>query len=110
MSGIFDDIDRTNSEPKSHTESSYHFLNRVARPEWELVRNLIDGWFSHYPQAAQADLRSRLRDDDYAQHIGAWWELYTYTLFRRLGHQVSIHPVLKNTRRQPDFLVTRDEV
>jgi hypothetical protein len=36
--------------------------------------------------------------------------LYTYTLFRRLGYQVSIHPELTNTSRQPDFLVIRDDV
>jgi hypothetical protein len=110
MSRIFDDFERTDPAPASDMESSYHFLNRVARPQWELVRNLVEEWFSDYPVAAQADLRSRLQKDDYGQHIGAWWELYTYTLFRRLGYQVSIHPELKNTSRQPDFLVTRDEV
>lgn len=110
MSRIFDDFDRTDPAPASDTESSYRFLNRAARPEWELVRNLVDEWFSEYPVAAQADLRSRLQDDDYVQHIGAWWELYTYTLFRRLGYDVSIHPVLANTSRQPDFLVTREDI
>ncbi|ORB87509.1 hypothetical protein B1987_13675 [Mycobacterium kansasii] len=110
MSRIFDDFERTDPGPASDMESSYHFLNRVARPEWQLVRDLIDEWFSEYPEPAQPDLRSRLKDDDYVQHIGAWWELYTYTLFRRLGYQVSIHPVLINTGRQPDFLVTREDV
>ncbi|WP_407689718.1 hemin-binding protein [Mycobacterium sp. HUMS_1102779] len=110
MSRIFDDFERTNLAPASDTESSYRFLNRAARPDWGLVRNLIEDWFTEYPVAAQADLRSRFQDDDNIQHIGAWWELYTYTLFRRLGYQVAIHPVLENTSRQPDFLVIRDGV
>jgi hypothetical protein len=110
MSRIFDDFERTDPAPRSDAESSYHFLNRVARPQWQLVRNLIEEWFSEYPVAAQADLRSRLQDGDYVQHIGAWWELYSYKLFRRLGYQVSVHPALTKTSRQPDFLVTRDEV
>lgn len=106
MFRIFDDFDRTDPAPASDTESSYQFLNRVARPGWDKVRDLVDDWFSGYPIAEQADLRSRLQDDDYVQHIGAWWELYTFTLFRRLGYQVSIHPALVNTSRRPDFLVT----
>lgn len=109
MVRIFDDFERTDPTPAGDAESSYHFLNRAARPDWELVRNLVDEWFSEYPAAAQPDLRSRLRADDYVQHIGAWWELYVYTLFRRLGYEVSIHPVLANTSRQPDFLVTRED-
>ncbi len=109
MSRIFDDFDRTDPAPAYDTESSYHFLNRIARPQWALVRNLVEDWFSEYPATAQADLRSRLQDDDYVQHIGAWWELYTYTLFRRLNYHVEIHPALKNTRRQPDCLVTRGD-
>jgi hypothetical protein len=109
MSRIFDDSERTNPAPAHDMESSYHFLNRVARPQWTLVRELIEDWFSEYPAAAQADMRSRLQNDDYAQHIGAWWELYTYKLFRRLDYQVAIHPTLENTSRQPDFLVTRGD-
>jgi hypothetical protein len=110
MARIFDDFERTDPAPAHETESSYHFLNRVARPQWELVRNLIEEWFSEYPVAAQADLRGRLQDDDCVQHMSAWWELYTYKLFRRLGYRVSTHPALANTRRQPDFLVSRGDV
>jgi hypothetical protein len=107
MSGIFDDFQRNNAKPASETESSYHFLNRVARPEWQRVRDLVEEWYAVYPQAAQADIRGRLQNDDYAQHIGAWWELYIFNLFRRLGYGVSVHPVLANTPRQPDFVVTQ---
>ena len=45
---IFDDFHRTDPAPAYDTESSYHFLNRVARPQWELVRNPVDEWFSDY--------------------------------------------------------------
>jgi hypothetical protein len=108
MTRIFGDFERTDAAPAYDTESSYHFLNRAARPQWELVRDLVEDWFSEYPEDAQADVRNRFQDDDYGQHMGAWWELYTYRLFRRLGNDVSIHPVLANTSRQPDFMVARD--
>lgn len=109
MPRIFDDSERTDPSPADDMESSYHFLNRVARPQWALVRELIEDWFSEYPAVAQADMRGRLQNDDYTQHIGAWWELYTYKLFRCLDYRVAIHPMLASTSRQPDFLVTRGE-
>lgn len=109
MNSLFDSSDRTDPSPAYDTESSYHFLNRVARPQWELVRRLVEEWFADYPASAQPDLRSRFQSDDYAQHMGAWWELYVHRLFRRLECEVSIHPALANTSRQPDFLVTRGD-
>lgn len=110
MARIFGDFKRTDPRPASDMESSYRFLNRAARPDVERVRNVVEEWFSEYPVDARADLRSRFQDDDNVQHIGAWWELYTYTLFRRLGYEVTIHPALENTSRQPDFLVSSDTV
>jgi hypothetical protein len=109
MIRIFDDVERSDSSPAYDTEDSFHFLNRVSRPEWGRVRELVEEWFAEYPESSQADLRSRFRDNDIGQHYGAWWELYVYTLYRRLGYQVSIHPVLTSTSRQPDFLVTRGD-
>jgi hypothetical protein len=106
---IFDDYERTDPSPARDTESSYHFLNRVARQPWSLIRELIEDWFAEYPANAQADLGSRLREDNWVQHMGAWWELYTYRLFRQLGYEVHIHPSLENTGRQPDFLVTHGD-
>jgi hypothetical protein len=69
MTRIFGDFERTDAAPAYDTESSYHFLNRAARPQWELVRDLVEDWFSEYPEDAQADVRNRFQDDDYGQHM-----------------------------------------
>ena len=106
---IFDDIDRTDPSPAYDTEDSFHFLNRVAGIPWTKVRELTDEWFADYPTRDQPDLRSRYREPGAAQHYGAAWELYVYTLYRRLGYDVRVHPTLPNTRRKPDFLVTRGD-
>jgi hypothetical protein len=55
-------------------------------------------------------LRGRLRSDARDQHIAAWWELYNFILFRRLGYAVTPHPSMPNTTKKPDFLVVRDSV
>jgi hypothetical protein len=106
MPRIFDDSERTDPSPADDMESSYHFLTRVARPQRALVRELIEDWFSEYPAVAQVDMRGRLQNDDYAQHIGAWWELYTYKLFRCLDYRVAIHPLVVSLGAPP-LLVLR---
>jgi hypothetical protein len=110
MTNIFDEFARTDPSPASDTEDPFHFMNRVARPPWDRVRELVNEWFAEYPEASKADLRSRFQDADPGQHYGAWFELYVYKLFRRLGYEMSIHPILATTTRQPDFLVANGDV
>jgi len=71
------------------------------------VRSILDQWFREYPDDSKVELRTRFRDNDEGQHIGAWWELYVYTLHRLLGYRIVVHPDIEGTTRKPDFLVTR---
>ncbi|HEY6760150.1 MAG TPA: hypothetical protein VI318_11685 [Baekduia sp.] len=105
---LFDTFVRTNARPNDD-ESSFEFLNRAAGPFWERVRQLADAWFVEYPDGEDArDLRERFRGREWGEHIGAWWELYLYTLFRRLGYDIDIHPKLANVTRRPDFGIVTD--
>lgn len=38
--------------------------------------------------------------------MGAWWELYLFTLFRRLACEVEVHPAIPGVPRRPDFRVS----
>lgn len=102
---LFDDIIRTDPSPARDLEGSFQFLNRVDRPSWQRVRDLLEGWYSEYPDDNN-DLRNRFRQSAGSQHYGAWWELYVYTLYRRLGYQVLPHPPVPGTTRRPDFYVS----
>jgi hypothetical protein len=99
---IFDEVVRTDPEP-SRGEDSFTFLNRVASPYWERVRTFVDDAFSAYPAAHAPDLRSRFRDRRWPVHVGAWWELYLFTLFRALGLRADVHPELASVDSPPDF-------
>lgn len=53
-----------------------------------------------------------MREDKDEPHFGAWWELYIFTVFRRLGYTIEIHPELARREKddkdnRPDFLVNR---
>ncbi len=82
---LFDDINRSDSSPAAYTEDSYGFLNRVAGDVWQRIRETLEEWFAAYPREHAADLRGRFRSRRPGAHEGAWWELYLYRLFLRMG-------------------------
>ena len=107
---LFDEGPRSDSTPGRHLEKSFHFLNRRAGEFWDRVRSHIEDCYAAFPDEHKRDLVGRLRDDDERQHLPAWWELYTFSLFDRLGYRVEVHPELEGSSTRPDFLVTRGPV
>jgi hypothetical protein len=107
---LFDEGPRSDSTPGRHLEKSFHFLNRRAGAFWDRVRSHIEDCYAAFPDEHKSDLVGRLRHDDERQHLPAWWELYTFTLFDRLGYRVEVHPELERSSTRPDFLVTRGPV
>lgn len=104
---LFDeDIKREDIEPAKHAEPNFTYLNRTARESFEMIRNIIEDWFINYPESEKKELRARFRSTDDNQHLGAFFELYCYTLLIKLGYSVTIHSSLPNGQlTKPDFLV-----
>lgn len=108
---LFDQFERNRPGPFPYSASTFEFLNHVAGERWSGVRELLEDWFSEYPDDTPADksktkLRKAFQKRDEGQHLGAWWELYIYTLYRRLGYSVTVHPEVPGISTRPDFLVT----
>ncbi|MBV9660426.1 MAG: hypothetical protein JO337_04650 [Acidimicrobiales bacterium] len=104
---VFDDLPRTDATPARHNEGRFAFLNRSASQYFERVRDLIEDWFSHLPQAAKNDLRGALRADD-RQMESAFWELFLHEAYRCSGYEIEIHPDIPGRPTRPDFRMTRD--
>jgi hypothetical protein len=109
MVELFEGIERSDPSLGTRTESIFHFLDRIAGPNWQAVRQVMNEWFAKWPADAQPDLRARFRDDDPHQSIGAFWELYVHELFGRLGYQLERDPEVPGTTKRPDFLVSGAE-
>ncbi len=105
---LFDEQDRTDGASCREGEDSYSFLNRVSTPYWTQVRNLLEAFFSRYPPEHAESLRRDFRARLPGRHYAAWWELYLHELLRRLGYQITIHPVIEGTERKPDFGLRRE--
>jgi hypothetical protein len=101
----FYDIARSDPTPARPGEHSFAFLNRVDSVYWGRVRDFVERVYASYPAEHATDVRNRFRDEGWAAHAGAWFELYLHELFRVLGACLEIHPALQGTEARPDFLL-----
>lgn len=108
---LFDIKERTRLRPAGHAESSYVFFNESARSECGHIRELLESWFAGYPAVRRNELRTLLQSTNEPDFVGAFFELYCYTLLSRQGFTPEIHPSLNNERKtHPDFRVRKDDV
>lgn len=92
MTLLFDDIARADSRPARETESTYEFLNRHDSVFFQLVRNLLEDWFSHLPAEEIDTWKKSFQSGDDRVSQSAFWELYLHEIFLRMGCVAEIHP------------------
>ncbi len=103
---IFSQNIRTNTSPKSYTESIFLYLDRSARPEYGRIRALIEDWCNRTPEAERHEFIQRITSGDNLAFHSAFLELYTHELLLTTRHLVVFHPELTGTSKRPDFLAT----
>src|SRR5437868_609232 len=82
---LFDSRMRTDEGPAKYTESRFEYLNRTARPRFGQIRELLQEWFSRYPEFDEPQWLNRFRDSDDRHHVGAFFELYTRAFLETCG-------------------------
>src|SRR6266566_561000 len=103
---LFDDSVRTYEGLREPRESIYQFLNRSARLEYEETRNLLERWFQDYPEPYKLNLSKEFRSKPDKQHLGAFFELYCYSLLRVQGFDIKPQQVVDKMKGNPvDFLI-----
>lgn len=103
---LFDDRERTDLGPAIYGEPHYRYLERSARPAFDVVRGLMERWLSKYPQYHRRALTRRLSLQDDVHFEAAFFELYCYELCNRLVEAIRVHPRLHNSSTRPDFELT----
>lgn len=106
MCNLFDSIERTYLEAAKHNENTYDYYNISARTDITKVRDALEGWFSRYPKEEKKELMSRFKKD----FDSAFYELFLYELFSKLGYKIIIHPDLRSSPKKPDFLISKDDL
>ena len=105
---LFVSKERPRPAPKKPGEDDFSFYDSSGRPEFQVYRDLVNGWICELPEADRAEAVARLRKCDSLGYQAALAELTIHAALIRRGFAVEIHPACGHPTRRPDFLA-RDE-
>ena len=101
---LFDELERKETRPAFGNENSFDYFNSTGRRDVAPIRELMESWYSLYPDAEKYEIKERLKSD----FQPTFYELGMYTYFKNQGYDLSIHPDLPRTSRHPDFLAIKE--
>lgn len=102
-------FDRTSDEivgPSDLNENLFNYLHKSNRRDIMIIREIIEGWFLSYPDSEKIELKNRFKKDV----DSAFYELFLYEMFKKLGFIITIHPKLESSNKKPDFLIEKDGI
>jgi hypothetical protein len=103
---LFDDNERVDLDPSFHNENPYDYYDRSARTDISNVRQLLNSWFSTYPDKEKKEIKSRFKKT----FSSAFYELFIYQLFKCQGFEIEIHPEIPGSMKHPDFLLKKGNI
>lgn len=104
---LFDSFNRTSLKFKKHQQSTFDFYNQTARKEFAAIREMLEEWFEIYPSNNKKKLRNDLISNGFN---AAFYELFLYNYFYKLGFNIEIEPSVPNSSHRPDFLISNSLV
>ena len=112
MPRLFDDKSRTYVGPARRAETTYSFLDRSSKPEFERVRDMLERWMGRLPEKQQRRAVATMRRNppgtqaDEIQFNAAFFELFLHQCLRGTGGEVVVEPMIDGLT--PDFEVTEE--
>jgi hypothetical protein len=101
---LFDETTEIIVGPSSNNENSFNYYHKSNRKDIQTIRETLEKWFSEYPKSEKLELKSRFKKD----LDSAFYELFLFEMFKKLGFNIKIHPKLENSNKRPDFLISKD--
>lgn len=106
MIKLFDKTSDIITGPSDNNENSFNYYHKSNRKDVIIIRETIENWFSSFPYSEKGELKNRFKKD----MDSAFYELFLYQMFKKLGFLITIHPKLENSNKRPDFLIEKDRV
>ncbi|SRR5258707_10777059 len=102
---LFSQIERLDTDPSGYSEPYFTYLEKSARIEMARVRDLLESWFTRYPNAHKHEFKRRCQTNN-IKFESAFFELYIHELLLRLGYSVEVQPENRTANlKRPDFFV-----
>lgn len=105
MLKLFEDKERNNLEYAKNHHNTYIFYDESGLREMSGVRNILNEWFDSYPSSEKIELKRRFKKE----FDSAFYELFLHELFLKQGFKLQVHPMLPDTTKRPDFLVSKGD-
>jgi hypothetical protein len=106
---LFEAKQRTRTEPKKPDESEFEFYDSSARPEYEVYRDLVNGWIAELPESDGQEIIARFKRGNSLQYQAALAEVTVHAALKRQGYNMRLHPTPGHPTRKPDFEVQNAE-
>ncbi|MEY3420684.1 MAG: hypothetical protein RIR48_969, partial [Bacteroidota bacterium] len=106
MDKLFPNIERTDRNPQYHLENEFAFYNRVDNKSYQAIRNILNSWFKDYPSKN----KKKLTSDFKVKFPCAFFELFTFTLMKKLNFDPKIEIEDLKTKLTPDFLCKSNDI
>ena len=112
MSRMFDNKPRNEGKPGRRAETTYSFLDRSSKPEYERIRDMLERWAKRLPVKQQNEIVARMRHNSPGsrqkeiQFNAALFELFLHEFLRGTGGRVVVAPAISGLT--PDFEVTEE--
>jgi hypothetical protein len=100
---LFDTKQRTRTTPMKRGETEFLFYDASARLEYQIYRDLLNGWITQMPEDGRAEIIARFQRGNSLQYRVALAELTVHAALVRQGYQVQLHPTCGHPTRRPDF-------
>jgi|SRR5882724_1015975 len=106
---IFEEKERTRSDPKKPGEDEFAFYDSIAGTAYDIYRAKLNEWIAEYPEDERAEAIARFRKTGTLGYQAALAELLVHATLKRQGYTVEVHPVCGHPSRRPDFLARDTE-
>ena len=112
MPQLFDDKPRNYTNPARRTETTYSFLDRSSKPEFERVRDMLERWVERLPEKQRRDTVATMRrnppgsQEEAIQFNATFFELFLHEFLLGTGGKVVKDPMIDELT--PDFQVTEE--
>ena len=103
---LFDDGQRTRTEPLQRGESLYEFYDTCGRHGYNEFRSLVNGWLGQMAPGARSELITRMRYGKNRQFGSSLTELSLHAFILGSGYRAIPHPEIPGTTKRPDYAVT----
>ena len=74
-------------------ETTFQYLERSNKKEGIAIRRWMEEWFREFPYDKKSKLKKRLQLEDFAEFMGAYFELQVFAILRRLECSVEVEPI-----------------